>query len=127
MSHWTQIKTTMRDPSSLADALRELYPGAVVDVARSGITIYGYQGQQRIGVVAVRGVGAYWTDIGFTLDADGTLSQIADAGNDWQELHKDAGRRLPQRYAYHQAIRSARAHGFQLVDEKTAQVARVGG
>lgn len=116
MSHYTTIKTTMRDREILAVALRDLYPDAIVDV-RDKLTISGYGGRLADAQVAVRKVGLYGEDIGFAAADDGTLSMIVDSGTNHR--HAETLRRLPQRYSYHSTTTQARRLGFAVTNEQT--------
>lgn len=127
MSHFTTIKTQMQDREALAAALRDVFPGAIVDVADS-LTITGYRMQKVDGEVAVRGVGAYRTDIGFARNPDGTLSRIMDAYTARQRAEQLG--RIPQRYSYHSTVQQARRLGFAVTNEQAIAapaVQRVGG
>ena len=122
MSHFTKIKTAMRDREALAAALRDLYPNAIVNV-RDRLTLSGYRGRTETAEVAVRTVGAFGTDIGYARQPDGTLARVADDYTERHEEHQEAARRLPQRYAYHQTINEARRLGFRIMNETTTTIA----
>ncbi len=101
MSHFTEIRTHVKDLAALALATRDL--GLDIQLVRADgtkPTIRGYATATREVDVAVRLHGPY--DAGFIQQRDGTYQLVAD----WWNGHVakeigDEGGKLLQRYAYH--------------------------
>jgi hypothetical protein len=106
MSHFTEIKTEIRDADALRDACSEL-----------GLTLLentearGYNKAARHGEYVIRLKGPY--DIALNRDGNRTLSLTTDwwNGHVEKEVGKNYGRLL-QLYGVHKATREARRRGF---------------
>ena len=101
MSHFTEIRTHVKDLAALALATRDLGLGLrLVRADGTKPTIRGYATAIREVEVAVLLRGPY--DAGFVEQPDGTFQLVADwwNGHVTQEIG-DQGGKLLQRYAYH--------------------------
>lgn len=115
MSHFTQVRTKLRDLEALKLALGDV--GATVAEGE----VRGYAGQARQAAVVARLPGRY--DVGFVPGPQG-LEAIAD----WSELRRVEGlqqeawlAKLTQRYAYHLVLAEAQKQGFTLAQEHQGQ------
>ena len=78
MSHWTKMKTTMKNKEALVAALKKMYPEHEIV---ENTQCRGYMGNKEKCEIVVKGMtGAY--DIGYKLK-DGTYEQVAD----WYGIH----------------------------------------
>jgi Protein of unknown function (DUF1257) len=115
MSHFSQIKTQIRDLSSLQAALTDL------DVSwKSGPQpVRGYQGQTRTAEIVIEQENGY--DIGFS-QKDEAYELIADLQY-WQQPLTVQGflNRVTQRYAYHTVMQETTNQGFQLTEQQQNQ------
>lgn len=124
MSHHTRIATKITNPDAAGDALRDLFPGAVVDVdTTGGIVARLYGSQTAAGCVAVaRRVGVYREDVAIVRGADGTCHLQADT-HTIARFEREHGRpmvaELARRAGYHTIMRYARANGLDVVADST--------
>jgi Protein of unknown function (DUF1257) len=109
MSHFTRVRTQLRDLETVKQALKDL--GFAV---RSG-EVRGYGGQQIHADVVVRLDGGY--DIGFRKDGQ-NVTMIVDL---WGlKIHSDEFlAKLTQRYAYRTVLEQATDQGWQVVGEES--------
>lgn len=109
MSHFTRIRTQLRDLATVEQALADLGYEVVTDAE-----VRGYMSQRARADLVVRTGGAY--DIGFRAEGD-DIVMVADL---WGlELDRDAFMKaLTQRYAYHTVQQQAEAQGWQSVEEE---------
>nr|BFE60770.1 hypothetical protein GCM10020063_052960 [Dactylosporangium thailandense] len=120
MSHFTRVRTALRDPALLAKALAAvgLEQAEVHDVAQ---TLYGYQGDarpERAEVIVRRArLGRMSNDLGFRRTVDGTFEAIvsefdrAQYGDPWlQRVTQEYGRAATLEYAEH--------NGFEVAGEE---------
>ena len=115
MSHFTKVKTVIRDREVLCESLRELHYNF-----RQGddLIIRGYQGNtQRAQVVIDTGCDY---DIGFQHQPDQTYAVCAD----WWGVETTKGiteqefvQKLNQRYAYHKVIKTVKKYNYQVEEE----------
>ena len=96
MSHHTRIATKITSPDAAGDALRDMFPGATVDVDTTGRIVASLYGSQTAaGCVAVaRRIGFYGEDVAIVRGTDGTCSLQADVDTieHWQRTHGRPGR-----------------------------------
>lgn len=115
MSHFSQIKTQIRDLTSLQAALTDL------GVAwKSGPQpVRGYQGQTHAAEVVIEQANGY--DIGFSRNQD-QYELVADLQY-WQQPLSVEGflKRITQRYAYHTVLNETTRQGFQLAEQEQNQ------
>ncbi|WNZ21902.1 DUF1257 domain-containing protein [Leptolyngbya sp. NK1-12] len=112
MSHFSQIKTQIRDLTSLQAALTDL------GVAwKSGPQpVRGYRGQTRTAEIVIEQSNGY--DIGFSQNQD-QYELVADLQY-WQQPLTVEGflRKVTQRYAYHTVLKETGRQGFQVAEQE---------
>lgn len=113
MSHFSQIKTQLRDLSSLQAALSDLG----IEWQAGPQSVRGYQGQTRHAEVAIAQENGY--DVGFGWNGQ-EYELIADLQY-WQQPWTVNGfiNRVTQRYAYHAVVAATSDRGFQVAEEQT--------
>lgn len=115
MSHFSQIKTQVRDLSSLQAALTDL------GIAwKSGPQpVRGYRGQTRTAEVVIEQDNGY--DIGFSQE-QGQYELVADLQY-WNQSLSVEGflKQITQRYAYHTVLKETTRQGFQLTEQQQSQ------
>ncbi|MDJ0734457.1 MAG: DUF1257 domain-containing protein [Nostocaceae cyanobacterium] len=112
MSHFSQIKTQIRNLESLQDALTDL-----------GITwkpgdqqVRGYRGQTHEAQIAIEQKNGY--DIGFRWNGK-EYELVADLQYWQQNLSVDGFlRQVTQRYAYHTVVKETARVGFQVAEQQ---------
>ncbi len=119
MSHFTTIKTVIRDRETLREALRSLHYEF-----REGenLSVRGYQGRVERAEVVVQTGCAY--DIGFQRQADQSYGAVADW--DWgiqreaqPQFHREAFlRQVNQAYVRCGVIEQAKIHGYVVVEDR---------
>ncbi len=116
MSHFTRVRTVIRDQAVLADTLRQLH-----HQFQEGerVPIRGYQGNTEYGQVVVNTGSAY--DIGFQRQSDQSFQVCAD----WWGVQKDTQLReqsflqqVNQAYAHRAAVREIREQGYIIEEER---------
>ncbi|MEU7869023.1 DUF1257 domain-containing protein [Dactylosporangium sp. NPDC049140] len=120
MSHFTRVRTALRDPALLSKALAAVgfEETEVHDVAQ---TLYGYRGDarpERAEVIVRRAqISEMSNDIGFRRSVDGTFEAIVsefdrrEYGDPWlQRLTQEYGRAATLEYAEH--------NGFEVAGEE---------
>ncbi|MBY0549276.1 MAG: DUF1257 domain-containing protein [Candidatus Obscuribacterales bacterium] len=119
VSHYTKIKTSISDAAFLVKALNDL-GFAHVDRHETAQNLYGYQNDRRTQTAEViirkQYVGAASNDIGFSREADGSLSAII---SEFDQLKYGAAwlNQVTQRYAYHAVINKLAEQGFSIESE----------
>jgi len=111
MSHFSKIKTTLKDLGLLQKSLNDI--GISWDETIS--TIKGYKSQECFANLVIKQNNNY--DIGFTWN--GTEYQLVADLQFWQqpwsvELFLD---KITQRYAYYSIIKATELQGFQRIEE----------
>lgn len=115
MSHFSQIKTQIRDLSSLQSALTDL-----------GLTwksgpqpVRGYRGQTQTAEIVIEQGNGY--DIGFTRNQE-QYELVADLQY-WQQTLSVEGflKQVTQRYAYHTVVQETARQGFELTEQQQNQ------
>lgn len=121
MSHFTRVRTALRDPRLLADALRAVgYPQA--EVHDQPQVLYGYRGDARPEraevVVRRKHVGSASNDIGFARQADGTFEAIISEFD--RRKHGEAWLAgVTRAYGHAAALRYAADQGYDVVGDET--------
>ena len=115
MSHFSKIKTTLKDLSLLQKSLNDL--GVSWDESIN--TIKGYKAQECFAILVIKQNNNY--DIGFTWN--GTEYQLVADLQFWQqpwsvELFLD---KITQRYAYNSILKATEIQGFQRIEEVTQE------
>ncbi|MDJ0693619.1 MAG: DUF1257 domain-containing protein [Mastigocoleus sp. MO_167.B18] len=115
MSHFSQIKTEIRNLESLKDALNDLG----IDWKQGPRDVRGYRGQTHAAEVTIDQDNGY--DVGFTWNGK-EYELVADLQY-WQQNLSVEGflRQVTQRYAYHTVVKETAKAGFQVAEQKQAQ------
>jgi hypothetical protein len=115
MSHFSQIKTQIRDLSSLQAALDDLG----VSWKSGPQPIRGYRGQTYTAEVVIEQNNGY--DIGFSRNQE-QYELVADLQY-WQQPLSVEGflKKVTQRYAFHTVIKETARQGFQLTEQQQNQ------
>ncbi|MBD1804601.1 DUF1257 domain-containing protein [Microcoleus sp. FACHB-SPT15] len=115
MSHFSNIKTQIRNVVSLQAALSDL--GA--DWKSGPRSVRGYQGQTRTAEVVIEQDNDY--DIGFSWNGN-EYELVADLQYWQQPLSVDGFlNRVTQRYAYHTVMQETAKQGFQVAEQQQNQ------
>jgi hypothetical protein len=112
MSHFSQIKTQIRDLNSLQAALTDLQ----IDWKFGPQPVRGYRGQTSTAEVVIEQENGY--DIGFS-NNQGQYELVADLQY-WQQPLSVEGflQRITQRYAYHTVVNETSRQGFQVTEQQ---------
>ncbi len=112
MSHFSQIKTQLRNLPCLQAALTDLG----IDWKSESQAIRGYRGQTRNAELAIEQPNGY--DIGFSWNGS-EYELVADLQY-WQQDWSVDGflSRVTQRYAYHTVLNETAQKGFQLTEQR---------
>jgi len=115
MSHFSQIKTQIRNIDSLKDALTDLG----VDWKQGPSEVRGYRGQTHAAEITVEQNNGY--DIGFRWNGK-EYELVADLQY-WQQNLSVEGflRQVTQRYAYQTVLKETTRVGFQVAEQKQNQ------
>ncbi len=115
MSHFSQIKTQIRDLSSLEAALTDL--GMAWKTGPQPVR--GYRGQTQTAEVVIEQDNGY--DIGFSRNQD-QYELVADLQY-WQQSLSVEGflKQVTQRYAYHTVVKETAKQGFELTEQQQNQ------
>lgn len=119
MSHFTRVKTVIRDQVVLEESLRQLHYDFRVG---ERLPIRGYMGNRETGQVVVHTGSAY--DIGFQRQADDTFQVCAD----WWGVQKDTSIReatflqqINQTYALQVVKKQVVEDGYIIEDERVLE------
>ena len=114
MSHFSQIKTKIRNLDSLKLALNDL--GA--DWKAGPCDVRGYQGQTQSAEVVIAQDNGY--DIGFRLNPETSDYELVADLQYWQQPLTVEGflSQVTQRYAYNTVVAETSRQGFQLAEEQ---------
>ncbi len=122
MSHFTSVKTKIKDLVCLVRALKDLGYAHTEAEEEQTVRVLGYQGQTTDAVVSIHASKTY--DIGVKLTADGTYEFVAD----WWGVETTRGvteeefiQKLTQRYSYHKVMEEIQKRGFTIEEEKTEE------
>jgi len=121
MSHFTRVKTKIKNKSALLAALADMgYTANKVELHDTPQNLYGYQGDKREQTAEIilrrRYVGGSSNDIGFKLQEDGTYEAIISDYD--SSRHNETWRdKLSQRYAYHNIKEELSSQGFSIESE----------
>ncbi len=112
MSHFSQIKTQIRNLGSLEAALNDLG----ISYETGNAVVQGYQGQTQEAQVAIAQENGY--DIGFRWN--GTEYELVADLQYWQQPLTVDGflRQVTQRYAYHTVVTETTKQGFQVAEQQ---------
>ncbi|GAA6615848.1 DUF1257 domain-containing protein [Scytonema sp. NUACC26] len=112
MSHFSQIKTQIRNVESLKDALSELG----LDWKQGPREVRGYRGQKHNAEITIEQDNGY--DIGFRWNGQ-EYELVADLQY-WQQNLTVEGflRQVTQRYAFHTVVKETAHAGFQVAEQQ---------
>jgi Protein of unknown function (DUF1257) len=112
MSHFSQIKTQIRDLSALQAALTDLE----IEWKAGSQPVRGYRGQTSTAEVVIEQSNGH--DIGFS-QSQGQYELVADLQY-WQQPLSVEGflRQVTQRYAYHTVLAETSRQGFQVAEQQ---------
>ncbi|NEQ24000.1 MAG: DUF1257 domain-containing protein [Microcoleus sp. SIO2G3] len=115
MSHFSQIKTQIKNLTSLESALTDLGIQWKAGLQQ----VRGYRGQTRQAEISIEQNNGY--DIGFSWNGR-EYELVADLQY-WQQPLTVEGflNRVTQRYAYHTVVAETTRQGFQLAEQKQNQ------
>jgi hypothetical protein len=115
MSHFSQIKTKIRNLESLKVALTDL--GTEWKAGPSQVR--GYQGQTQLADVVIAQDNGY--DIGFHRNSETQDYELVADLQYWQQPLTVEGflSKVTQRYAYNTVLAETSRQGFQLVEEQS--------
>lgn len=119
MSHFTRVRTTLRDANMLAAALREVgYPEVEVHERLTRFTVWGRQTALAEVIVRQPNIpGKAVGDFGFARRPDGTFDMVMDNmdrgrnGPDWLAS-------LTRAYGHAAALKYASEHGYEVVTDE---------
>jgi hypothetical protein len=120
MSHFTVVRTQLRDEPALLKALADLgFPH--VECHETPQPLYGFEGDMREDVAEVivrrQYVGSASNDLGFKRAADGSYTAVISEYD--REAKNDAWLgKLSQRYALHMAVETLSKQGYKLHQEQ---------
>ncbi len=112
MSHFSQIKTQIRDLDVLKVALTE----AGINWQAGPVNVRGYQGQTHQADLAIQQENGY--DVGFRWNGN-AYELVADLQY-WQQPLSVEGfiNRVTQNYAYQSVLNTTREQGFQVAEKE---------
>lgn len=115
MSHFSTIKTQLRNLTSLQAALSDLN----IDWKPGVQPVRGYRGQTHNAQIAIEQDNGY--DLGFSWNGN-EYELVADLQY-WQQPWSVDGflQRVTQRYAYHTVVRESTQQGFQVTEQQNNQ------
>lgn len=112
MSHFSNIKTQIRNLDSLQAALTDLG----IDWKSSSSPVRGYRGQTRTAEVTIEQKNGY--DIGFSWNGQ-EYELVADLEFWQQNWSVDRFiNKVTQRYAYHTVVQETAKQGFQIAEQQ---------
>lgn len=120
MSHFTTIRTQIKDREILIRVLQELgFP--TMEVHDRPQPLYGYEGDQRPEraevIIRRQYIGEYSNDIGFQRQPDGTYIAIISEFDRWQYNQAWLGKLL-QKYSYYKLQQLAQQQGLEIQAEE---------
>lgn len=125
MSHFTAIKTEIRDVKSLVKALEDLGFQDRIEVHEKAQGLYGFQGDLRPETAEViirrKYLGAASNDIGFKKQEDGTYEAVISSYDRAYNYSQYWVNKLTQRYGYHQLMTVAPEQGFIIEEQETLE------
>jgi hypothetical protein len=123
MSHFTCIKTQIKNRDTLIQALADV-GFHDVEVHEKAQHLYGYEGdvREQTAEVIVRRqyIGTSSNDLGFKQQDDGQFEAIISE-YDCQKYSQEWLNGLTQRYGYHTLLATAPTQGFTVEEEETLE------
>lgn len=123
MSHFTRVRTKLRDADTLVAALRAV-GFRQVEVHDQPQALHGYQGDvrpERAEVIIKREhIGRLSNDIGFARQPDGSFEAII---SDYDRGKHDAAwlAALARSYSYAATLKYAESHGYEIATDELQQ------
>ncbi|MBF2009634.1 DUF1257 domain-containing protein [Chlorogloeopsis fritschii PCC 9212] len=115
MSHFSQIKTQIRNLESLQDALTDLG----IDWKQGPREVRGYRGQTHAAEITIEQDNGY--DVGFKWNGK-EYELVADLQYWQQDLSVEGFlRQVTQRYAYNTVVKESTRAGFQVAEQQQNQ------
>lgn len=124
MSHFTRVKTTIRDLDCLKEALKAMgYDSSVIKEGKS-IDIVDYYGQHHNVQLAIykrdlKGFLGRYSDLGFKLQDDGTYELIVD--NFYPQDLEQWTKKLTQHYATNVVVKTSMYQGYAIAEQETME------
>lgn len=123
MSHFTRVRTRLRDPEVLTEALAAVgHPQ--VELHKEPQTLYGYQGDARPEraelIVRRKHIGSASNDIGFARQEDGTYEAIISE-YDRRKYDEAWLSKLTHAYSHAATLRYAATHGYVVATDELDQ------
>ncbi|MBD2257692.1 DUF1257 domain-containing protein [Pseudanabaena sp. FACHB-2040] len=117
MSHFSQIKTKIRNIESLQAALTDLG----TDWKSGPVEVRGYQGQTQVADVVIEQENGY--DIGFRRNSDTQDYELVADLQYWKQPLTVDGflNQITQRYAFHTVLNESTRQGFQVAEQQVNQ------
>jgi hypothetical protein len=117
MSHFSQIKTKIRNLESLQAALTDLG----TDWKSGPVEVRGYQGQTQVADVVIEQENGY--DIGFRRNSETKDYELVADLQYWKQPLTVEGflRQVTQRYAFHTVLNESSRQGFQVAEQQVNQ------
>ena len=119
MSHFTSVKTKIRDLVCLLQAIDDLGYTYSKAEAEQLVHVRGYRSQSTDAILSIHASKTY--DIGVRLTADGTYELVAD----WWGVETTRGvteeefiKQLTRRYSYHKVMTEVRKKGYTIESEE---------
>jgi hypothetical protein len=123
MSHFTAIKTQIKDREALVKALADVGLKNL-EIHETAQSLYGYQGDVRAETAEViirrKYVGSYSNDIGFKLQEDGQYQAIISEYDRGRYNQQWLGK-VMQRYGYYTLMASAEEQGFTVEEDEVME------
>jgi hypothetical protein len=123
LSHFTRIRTQLRDAEVLVEALHAV-GHRQVEVHDQPQTLYGYRGDARPEkaevIVRRKHIGSASNDIGFARQQDGTFEAII-SDFDRRRYNKAWMAKLTHAYSHAATLRYAATHGYEVATDELQQ------
>ncbi|GET35605.1 DUF1257 domain-containing protein [Microseira wollei] len=123
MSHFTAIKTQIRDLNALVKALEDIGFKDKLEIHETAQGLYGFQDDLRPETAEViirrKYLGAASNDIGFKKQEDDTYEAVISSYDRAYNYGQQWVNELTQRYGYHTLMATAPAQGFTIEEEET--------
>jgi Protein of unknown function (DUF1257) len=123
MSHFTAIKTQIRDRDALVKALEDIGFKDQLEIHETAQGLYGFQDDLRKETAEIiirrKYLGAASNDIGFKKQEDDTYEAVISSYDRAYNYGQQWVNELTQRYGYHVLMATAPAQGFTIEEEET--------
>jgi hypothetical protein len=122
MSHFTTVKTKIKDLVALREALKDLNINFTDSTDEVGATVKGYQGDTQEARISIHISKSY--DIGVKVDAQGNVSFAADwwgveTTRGWSE--EEFLQKITRKYSYHKVLKEIEDRGYELESTETKE------